>query len=121
MEIQHTKPYVECSLNISSRIHFLRVLQCFLGPLVFGCSILSNHPKKNLTSIGDASKEQLLSEGVGLVGIQFCRKNYPNIRKLMKCWFTIKTVLECGEIFSNLLFSRFQISMKLLGWGAFSK
>jgi hypothetical protein len=69
----------------------------FFGPPVFGRSILSNHPKKDLTSIGDTFVE-----------------NYPNIRKLMICWLTIKNVLECGEIFSNLLFSKSQISMKLL-------
>jgi hypothetical protein len=71
----------------------------FFGPPVFGCSIVSNHPKKDLISIGDTFVE-----------------NYPSIRKLMKCWLTIKTVLECGEIFSNLLFSKSQSFMDITRW-----
>ncbi len=59
----------------------------FFGPLVFGCSILSNHPKKDLTSIGDTFVE-----------------NYPNVRKLMKCCLTIK---NCVGMRWNFLKSSF--------------
>jgi hypothetical protein len=63
----------------------------FFGPLVFGRSILSNHPKKDSTSIGDTFVE-----------------NYQNIRKLMKCCLTIK---NCVGMWWNFLESSFlQIS-----------
>jgi len=43
------QPYVECSLNISSRIHFLRVLQCFLGCWFLDVASLAIISKKDLT------------------------------------------------------------------------